>query len=244
MMQRLKSPLFAISILGGALVLSGCGSKEKKVTLDEPEKLDRAYVNKTGERNETIGEKNGGIVIQKKMSLEEDMTRVRDQINDAENSIYGSSRQDPGGMWLKLKECRKKIADARLGGNGVPDAMEKWEKISTTDPDLKYRVEDKKKVVAVSEEQLEDRLSHMKNVKNILDRRYEEYKDKLDACEDRYASNLVRHGLDPEDAKAQGEWVDGPNGYRVWKMKTAPTANPEELMRRKEARESQRKSNQ
>ncbi len=236
---RLKWPLIALS----ALALTGCGSKEKKVSMDEPEKLEREYVNKTDARNETVGEKDGSIVIQKKMSLEEDMARVRDAINDAESSIYGSSRQDPGGMWLKLKECRKKVSDARLGGNGVPEAMEKWEKISATDPELKYRVEGKKKVVAVSEEQLEDRLGHMKNVKNILDRRYEEFKDKLDACEDRYASNLVKHGLDPEDTKAQGEWVDGPNGYRVWKMKTAPTANPEELMRRKETRENKRGSN-
>jgi len=225
-----------------ALALTGCGSKEKKVSMDEPEKLDREYVNKTGERSESVGEKGGNIVIQKKVALEEDMTRTKDAIADAENSIYGSSRQDPGGMWLKLKECRRKTADPRLGGNGVPEAMEKWEKPSATDPDVKYRVEDKKKIVAVSEEQLEDRLGRLRNVKNILDRRYEEYRDKLDSCEERYHANLVKHGLDPEDTKAQGEWVDGPNGYRVWKMKQTPTANPEELMRRKETRESQRKS--
>ncbi len=225
---------FAVAVCG---LISACGSKEKTVSMDAPEKFDKEYVTKTGERNEVVGEKGGSIVIQKKVSLEEDMSKVRDSIEETENSIYGSSRQDPGGLWLKLKECRKKVTDPRLGGNGVPDAMESWEKISINDAAQKYRVEDKKKVVAVNEEQLEDRLSRMRNVKSVLDRRFGEFKDRLDRCEEKYHANLVRHGLDPEDTKATGEWVEGAGGYRVWKMKQLPTDNPEELMRRKELRE-------
>jgi predicted nuclease with TOPRIM domain len=229
-----------IGVLVG-LFLVGCASQEEKVSLDETQKLDREFVAGTGNKNETVGEKDGTIVIQKKVSLQEDMSKVADDIDDLENSIYGLSRKDPGGLWLKLKECRKKVSDVRLGGNGVPDSMEAWEKPSATETDTKYRLDKKKYVVAVSEEQLEDRLTKLKNTKNTLERRYSEFKDKLDACEEKYQATLVKHGLDPEDTKAEGEWVTGPGGARVWQMKKAPTSNPEELMRRKEEREKRRK---
>lgn len=225
----------------GVFLLGACASKQEKVSVEEPEKLDRSFASGTGEKSETVGEKDGTIVIQKKVSLETDLAKARDTIEDLENSIYGASRKDPGGLWLRLKDCRKKVSDVRLGGNGVPEAMESWEKVSENDAEMKYRVDNKKYVVAVSEEQLEDRLAKLKNTKSILDRRYGEYSDKLESCEEKYHATLVKHGLDPEDTKAEGEWVDGSDGYRVWQMKRTPSSNPEELMRRKEEREKKRK---
>lgn len=230
-----------VVLVVGVFILGACASKPETVSVGEPEKLDRSYLSGTGERSETVGEKDGTIVIQRKVSLETDLAKARDSIEDLENTIYGSSRKDPGGLWLRLKDCRKKVSDVRLGGNGVPDTMETWEKISESDAEMKYRVDQKKYVIAVSEEQLEDRLAKLKNVRSILERRYTEFRDKLDSCEEKYHATLVKHGLDPEDTKAEGEWVDGSGGYRVWQMRRAPSNNPEELMRRKEEREKKRK---
>lgn len=236
-MKWLSRSLFVLS----AVLLAHCASQPKQVSAEEPEKLDRTFTSGTGTKNEQVGEKGGSIVIQKKVSLEQDLAATRDSIEELEHSLYGVSRKDPGGLWLRLKECRARLADPRLGGNGVPEAMESWEKLSESETDTKYRVEDKKYVVAVSEEQLEDRLSKTRNTKAILERRFGEFSDKLERCDERYRSTLVKNGLDPEDTKAEGEWVDGPNGYRVWKVRRSPTNSPEELMRRKEEREKKRK---
>jgi hypothetical protein len=48
---------------------------------------------------------------------------------------------------------------------------------------------------------------------------------------------MVKHGMNPSDMKAQGEWVEGPNGYKVWKLKRPATNDPEEMMKRKAERE-------
>ena len=169
--------------------------------------------------------------------MEDEFRKIHDDIEDLENNIYGKSKKDPGGYWLKLQDCRKRLADPRIGGNGVPDPMEKWEKVSESDPDFQYRVDDENNVVAVSEEQLEHRIANLKKVKTTLDRRVGDYQDKLDSCENRYHTALVQHGLDPEDTKATGEWVETQDGKRVWKMKKASTKSPEELMKRKEERQ-------
>jgi len=181
-------------------------------------------------------------VIQKKVYLEEEMRKLQDDIEDLENNIYGKSRKDPGGLWAKLQECRVRTADPRIGGTGMPEPMENWEKISETDPDVNYRVDDKKNVVVVSEEELGARISNLNKTKRVLERRFGEFKDKVDSCESKYHAALIQHGLDPEDTKSQGEWVEGPDGARVWKMRRPASKDPEELMRRKQRRES-RQSN-
>lgn len=227
---------FVLSFLAlGLLLLQGCSST--KVSTSEPEKFDEKLNSETGEKGERVGVRGDKIVVQKNVYLEEELSKIKDKIDDLDNSLYGQSRKDPGGLWLGLQTCRKHIADPRIGGNGVPEPMEKWEKVSTTEPDYDYRVDSKKNVVAVSEEELGAKIANLKKVHNILERRYEDFKVKLENCQSHYQSALIQHGLNPDDTKATGEWVDGPNGYRVWKMRKPPTKDPEELMKRKQRRE-------
>ncbi len=225
-------------ILVTALLIGACASKSDRITQDEPEKLEKTLNTSTGDKNERVGVRGKDIVVQKKVYLEDTMTKAQDDIADLENGIYGSSRGNPGGLWVKLQDCRKRVADARIGGNGIPDAMEKWEKISESDPDVKYRVDESNNVVAVSEEELIGRIDRLSKTKSTLQRRHSDYQDKLDACETKYSSTLVQSGFSPEDAKSRGEWVEGPNGFKVWKMTRPATTDPEELMRRKEQRQN------
>lgn len=226
-----------ILALVATCLLAACASK--KVSLDEPAQMDKTLNTTTGDRSEKVGVRGDSIVVQRKIYLEEQMTKVKDQIEDLENSIYGQSVQDPGGLWLSLQDCRKRLADPRVGGNGNPEPMETWEKLSQSDPDFDFRVDKKSNVVAVTEEDLGQKISNYNKMKNVLQRRYSEYKTKSDSCENKYRTALVQHGLNPEDTQAQGEWVDGPEG-RVWKMRQPKTKDPEELMRRKAKREKQR----
>lgn len=225
-------------ILCTALALStSCSSNKSRVSLDEPEKLEKTLNTATPDKSEKVGVKDKTVVIQKRIYLEEELSKLQGQIGDLENSIYGRSRKDPGGLWTNLQKCRKRLADPRLGGDGNTEPMEKWERISDKDDDFNYGVDERNNVIAYSEENLETRIINLKKMKRILDEKFETFQDKAELCENKYNTALINHGIKPEDAQAQGEWVDGPQGQRLWKMRRPSTDDPEELMRRKTARE-------
>ena len=69
-----------------------------------------------------------------------------------------------------------------------------------------------------------------------MQRRYSDFKTKVENCEIKYRTALVNHGLNPDDTQASGEWVEE-GGTKVWKMRKPSTKDPEELMRRKQERE-------
>jgi hypothetical protein len=229
----MRSWIAALAVAG--LFTVGCASK--KVSLDEPEPLDKTLNSRTSDRSEQVGVRGDNIVVQKKMYLEEELNGLQSKIRDLENDVYGESVRDPGGLYLRLQTCRRRMADPRIGGTGTSEPMEPWEKPSETDVDFDYRVDKKKNVVAVTEEELGQRLANLKKTKRVMDQRYQEFQRKAENCEQKYKIALVNHGLNPDDTEAQGEWVEGPNGYRVWKMRRPKTNDPEEMMRRKQERE-------
>ncbi|NBX75848.1 MAG: hypothetical protein EBQ92_04795 [Proteobacteria bacterium] len=218
--------------------LTHCSSKkEVKVSLDEAPAMDEKLNSSTGSKNEKVGIKDNTVKIQKTVYLEEDLAKSQREIEDLENAIYGQSKKYPGGIYLALKSCRTRLADPRLGGNGVSEPMEKWEKISEKDPDYNYHVDREKNVVAVTEEDLAARITNLRKLKSLLNDRYDAFQTKLDTCREKLETAMVEHGMNPKDMKAEGEWVDGPNGYKIWKMKKPATNDPEELMKRKAQRE-------
>jgi hypothetical protein len=218
--------------------LAHCSSKkEVKVSLDEAPEMEEKLNSSTGSKNEKVGVKDNTVKIQKSVYLEEDLAKSQREIEDLENAIYGQSKKYPGGIYLALKSCRTRLADPRLGGNGVSEPMEKWEKISEKDPDYNYHVDREKNVVAVTEEALSARITNLRKLKGLLNDSYDAFQTKLDTCREKLETAMIEHGMNPKDMKAEGEWVDGPNGYKIWKMKKPTTNDPEELMKRKAQRE-------
>lgn len=226
----MKSCCFFVMLLA---LLAGCSSA--KVT----DKLEEEYKTQTGTDGEKVGLKNDKIMIQKRVYLEEQLAVLNSEVEDLQHTIYGKSKTDPGGVWDALNRCRKRLADPRVGGDGNPPAMEKWEQVAKLESQYEHTVRDDKNVIAVTEEALNDRIARLSKAKNILNTKYDSFKDKLDTCEHKYQTALVQHGLNPNDTEASGEWVQGPNGYKVWRMKRGATKDPEELMRRKMKRENE-----
>lgn len=220
------------------LFIAGCASDKPNVSLDAPAEFDKTLNVASGDKTENYGVKDGTVKVQKIVYLEEELGKSQNEITELENKIYGASRTNPGGIFIDLQACRKRLADARIGGNGVPEPMEKWQKISQKDPDYNYHVDKKKSIVAVTEEDLATKIDNLNKLKRVLADKYDEMTDKLETCRDKYRAALVNHGLDPKDTEAVGEWVIGENGYKVWKMKKPATNDPEELMRRKQSREA------
>lgn len=219
-------------------LLTQCSSKKDvTVSLEEAPQMEQKLNSSTGSRGEKVGVKDDTVKIQKTVYLEEDLAKSQREIEDLENAIYGQSKKHPGGMYMALKSCRSRLADPRVGGNGVAEPMEKWVKISAKDPDFNYHVDRDKNVVAVSEEDLASRISNLRKLKNILNDTYDAFQTKVDNCQQNLETAMIKHGMNPNDMKAQGEWVEGPNGYKVWKMKKPTTNDPEEMMKRKSQRE-------
>jgi hypothetical protein len=226
-----------------AVAMTGCASTEGPVisTTDNTPKFDKK-LNFNTSTNERAGVRGDQVVIQKREYVEKELARLESETNDLQDTIYGKSRQEPGGLWAALKDCREHLADPRVGGTGTPDVMEKWEKVTDHGEDNNYVVDKHDTVMSVSEEGVDARLVRLRKTKTVLNDRYDSFRDKLDSCQQRYKVSLINHGLNPDDTKAKGQWVDGPNGYKVWQMRSPTTDDPEELARRK-AKQAQESTN-
>jgi hypothetical protein len=237
--QETRMKRAPVTLLVALLVtfLAACASKEERPvvsTKDDTKKFDK-NVNFNGTSGEKMGVRDDQVVIQKRSYLESELARLASQTSDLQETIYGKSRQEAGGLWDELRRCRQKLADPRLGGTGQPDAQEKWENIVDNSDDMKYVVDKYNTVMSVNEEEVSQRLVRFRKYKAVLSDKYDSYKDKLESCQNRYRTALIQHGLNPNDTEATGEWIDGPNGYRVWKMRRPTTDDPEELAKRKQS---------
>jgi len=216
-------------VLAAVLLAGGCASSSKTT-----EKFDKDLNVRTEDSRERVGTKDDKVIIQKKVYLEEELWKLNTDVQEMENSIYGRSRRDPGGLWESLKVCRQNLADPRVGGTGKPEQMEKWGKVSEREDDYEYKIDSRNNLIGVSEEKLEERISRYQKHKRILGDAFERFRGEMDSCESNYRAALVNHGLNPDDTKARGEWVEGSDGVKVWKMRRSSSSDPEELMRRKE----------
>lgn len=217
--------LIALAVLLAGL--TSCSSNQG------PGELDKTYNTSTGDNREKVGLRDDKVVVQKRVYLEEQLWSLKSEVDDLQHTIYGKSRTDQGGLYAALKDCRQRVSDPRVGGVGKPDPMEKWQDITSEDEQFFFKADKNNNLVGVSEEALDDRIQRYKKHQRMLTQMYDTFKDKVDTCEETYRTSLVQHGLNPDDTKAKGEWVEGPRGYKVWKMKKAATKDPEELMKRK-----------
>jgi hypothetical protein len=184
-----------------ALLLSACSSS------GGPKDLDQTLNSHSGDAREKVGLRDDKVVIQKRVHIEEQLWSLKSEVDDLQKAIYGASRQDPGGIWVGLSDCRRRVADPRIGGTGKPDPMESWANITQKDEAFFYKVDKKtNSLVGVSEEALDERLGRYEAHKRVLEQKYEDMKTKLEVCEDKYQTTLVQNGLNPNDTKAQGEW--------------------------------------
>ncbi len=223
----MKTTLTALLVL----LLAACAST--KVT----DKLDEQYETKTSDAQETIGTKDDKIVIQKRIYLEEQLQVLQSEVEDLQHQTYGKTQADPGGLWETLRRCETRRADARVGGDGSPEAVPTWQDHASQAVEFAHTVEGKN-VIAVTEEALADRIVRLQKSKKILSTSSLSLREKLERCENLYKTALIQHGLNPDDTQAKGEWVEGDKGYKVWKMKRSATNDPEELMKRAKKRQN------
>jgi len=221
--------LVALTLLG----LVACSSKHKAEEKDTRLEKSQAINNNTN-----LGLRDGNVTVQTKVFLAESLRGLEKEVYGMENDVYGNEKFGTRGTQGVLKDCEKKLADPRIGGTGKLKPFQASDRVTDLEEELKFVIDENGNLVGVTEEKLRDRIERFRGYKKVLSARKAEINTEIDICEQKHREALIAHGLSPEDGEGKGEWVTGPQGYRVWRAKKRETSNPETLSKRKFKRES------
>ncbi len=130
-----------------------------------------------------IGVKDGNMVYQQKVNMAEELRRLQIDVYSLEDRVYGSRKFGSQGLYGTLKGCRKELVDPKNGGNGKLKWTEPMDRVTDKEEEFKIGLDDKDKIVGVSEEFLKDRITRFKEYKRTLQKREDEYEEKVEICE-------------------------------------------------------------
>jgi hypothetical protein len=187
-----KSMKFAALAL--ATVLAACSSPHKAKKIETKMEKSEAVVG-----NESVGVKDGNMVIQKKVVLSEELRRIQYEVYELEDRVYGNRKYGSKGLYGSLKDCRLKISDKKYGGDGKLMWTEPLERVTDKEDEFKMGIDESDKLVGISEEFLKDRITRFRGYKSTLQLREDEYEDKLAICR----ADLKSREHDVKKAKGQ-----------------------------------------
>jgi hypothetical protein len=95
------------------LILMGCSTNPNKA-----EKIETDMQNKGQVKGETVGVKDGNMVVQKKTLMSEELRRLQYEVYELEDKVYGNRKFGSRGLYGVLKDCRSQVADVKNGGDG------------------------------------------------------------------------------------------------------------------------------
>ena len=133
--------------------------------------------------DEKVGVKDGNMVVQRKVEMGEELRRIQYEVYEMEDKVYGNRKYGSKGIYGSLKDCRTKLTSKDLGGDGKLMWTEPAERITDKEEEFTIGIDEKDKIVGVTEEFLKDRLSRFRKYKQTLQKRQDEYEDKLDICD-------------------------------------------------------------
>ncbi|HEY8270014.1 MAG TPA: hypothetical protein VIG33_03945 [Pseudobdellovibrionaceae bacterium] len=160
-------------------LLCACASPNKARDLDTKVDLSAPVAG-----GGVIGLKDGDMIYQRKVMMNEELRALELDVYSLEAKVYGGPRYlDNRGLYGSLKDCRAELSETKNGGDGKLLWTEKREYV-TPDEDLKnIGLEEKKKIIGVSEEFLKDRLERLKSYRTVLMARQDEYETKIQVCD-------------------------------------------------------------
>jgi hypothetical protein len=160
-----------------AFALVGCGSNPHKA-----KKIDTKMETEQAVQDEKIGVKDGNMIVQKKVEMGEELRRIQFEVFELEDRVYGNRKYGSKGLYGSLKDCRTKLTSKEMGGDGKLMWTEPLDRVTDKEEEFDLGVDDKNKVIGVSEEFLKDRLTRFKKYKGTLTKRQDEYEEKLEIC--------------------------------------------------------------
>lgn len=131
----------------------------------------------------SVGVKDGNMVVQKKVLMNEELRRIQNDVYELEDRVYGNRNYGSLGLYGVLRKCKSDLADKKNGGDGKLIWTEPMDRVSDKEEEFKIGIDEKKKLVGVSEEFLQDRIERFRNYRNVLEKRQDEYEEKLLICQ-------------------------------------------------------------
>ena len=165
-----------IAILG--LLLSQCSSNPHKA-----EKIDTKMETEEKLNSETsIGVKDGNMVYRRKVNMAEELRRLQISVYSLEDRVYGNRKYGSEGLYGVLKQCRLEVISPENGGKGKLKWTEPMDRVTDKEDDFQIGLNNKEKIIGVSQEFLKDRIARFKEYRRILQKREDEYKEKVEIC--------------------------------------------------------------
>lgn len=168
-----------ILIAASLLVVAGCSSNPHKATkIDTKMEKEDSVVG-----DETVGVKGGNMIVQKKVKMNEELRRIQYEVYEMEDRVYGNRKYGSKGLYGALKACREEAVSKKLGGDGKLMWTEPVDRVTDKEEDFNIGVDEKERIVGISEEFLKDRIARFKKYKGVLQKRQDEYEEKLEICD-------------------------------------------------------------
>lgn len=162
----------------GTLFAAGCASNPHKAKKVETEIEKKATVG-----DETVGIKDGNMIVQKKVEMNEELRRIQNEVYSLEDRVYGSRKYGSKGLYGTLRACRQKVTSKAMGGDGKLMWTEPIDRVTDKEESWEVGIDEKDKIVGVSEEFLKDRIARFQGYKRTLQKREDEYEEKLEICD-------------------------------------------------------------
>ncbi len=195
-MNRFKSLALASLLLAFG---AGCSHNPNKASKIET-KMERS---EDISRDEKVGIKDGNMIVQKKVEMNEELRKMQNDVYSLEDRVYGYRKYGSQGLYGTLKACRGKLVSKEMGGDGKLMWTEPLERITDKEEEFNIGLDEHDKIVGVSEEFLKDRITRFKNYKSVLQKREDEYQEKLEICDTDLASR--EHEMKKKSAHAGGK---------------------------------------
>ncbi len=162
-----------------AMVVISCASNPHKAKeIDDKIEKEQALTDE-----QSIGVKEGNMVFQQKVDMAEELRRLQIGVYSLEDRVYGNRKYGSSGLYGVLKKCRADLVSPKNGGDGKLIWTEPIDRVSDKEEEFEIGYNDKDKIVGVSQEFLKDRINRFKDYQRVLQKREDEYQDKIDICD-------------------------------------------------------------
>jgi hypothetical protein len=167
------------SLVAGFIFLAACAHNPNKA-----EKIDTA-MDKSSAVNgeEAVGVKDGNMVVQRKVLMSEELRKLQYEVYELEDHVYGNRKFGSKGLYGVLRDCRQNVVDKRNGGDGKLMWTEPLDRVTDKEDDFKIGIDEKDKIVGVSEEYLKDRIERFRGYKQVLQKRQDDFDEKIQICQ-------------------------------------------------------------
>lgn len=167
-----------IAILG-LVFLAACSSNPHKA-----EKIETKIDGKgdIGDDSSVGVNKDGNMVVQKKVQMNEEVRRLQNEVYELEDRVYGNRKYGSLGLYGVLRQCKMDVSDPKNGGDGKLKWTEPIDRITDKEEEWKVGLDEKEKLVGISEEYLKDRIERFRGYKRVLMQRQDEYEEKVQIC--------------------------------------------------------------